>query len=334
MKELKTITQVTKLFGVSTRTLRYYEQIGLLQSQRMEDYSYRVYDENACLRLKQILVLRKLRISLKQIAILLGNHSTLQAIEVFMENISELDAEIGSLSTIRDILNRFVEELRTRSGVSLNSDLLNDTAILSMIAPLSLTKINFKEDTAMNELNQANEQLNRLSDRDVRIVYLPPAAVAAYQYVGDDPEMHVGQVLGRFVRESDLIHVKPDVRHYGFNAPNPVDETNYHGYEMWVTVPEDMPIPEPLIRKQFEGGLYAAYMIPFGAFEEWGRLAEWVQNSKAYEYRGDWNHENMFGWLEEHLNYVNHALQENSEPEGMQLDLLIPIREKNPAPGA
>lgn len=64
MNHLKTITQVTKSFGISTRMLRYYEQIGLIQSQRMEGYSYRVYDAAACLTINQIIVLRKLRIPL------------------------------------------------------------------------------------------------------------------------------------------------------------------------------------------------------------------------------------------------------------------------------
>lgn len=329
MEELKTITQVTKTFGVSTRMLRYYEQIGLLKSQRMEGYSYRVYSEDSCLRLRQIIILRKLRIPLKQIAILLTDTNALNAIEVFMKNIYELNEEIDSLTTIRNILQRFVDELNSRSGISLKSDLLNDTAILSIINPLSFAKFNFKEDNTMDDLNKASEQLSKLTDRDVRIVYLPPAAVATFQYVGDEPEMHVNQVIDKFVRDYDLIHVKPDFRHYGFNAPNPIDETGYHGYEMWVTVPDDMEIPAPLVKKRFEGGLYAAYMIPFGAFEEWGRLSEWVQNSSIYEYNGNWDSNNMFGWLEEHLNYINHVMLENTEPEGLQLDLLIPVKERN-----
>lgn len=181
----------------------------------------------------------------------------------------------------------------------------------------------------MDDLNQASENLSKLTDRDVRIIYLPPATVAAHSHVGDDPEMHAGRVLDAFVRDSGLIGIKPDLRHYGFNAPNPVDETGYHGYEMWVTIPDDMPVPEPIVKKRFEGGLYAAHMIPFGAFEEWDWLAAWVSRSEKYEYRGDWNGDTMFGWLEEHLNYIHHVMLENTEPEGMQLDLLIPIREKS-----
>lgn len=168
----------------------------------------------------------------------------------------------------------------------------------------------------------------KLTDKDVRIIYIPPATVASYHYIGDEPEHNVNKVLDDFVRKSNLCKIKPDLRHFGFNHPNPVDESGYHGYEMWVTIPDDMDVPEPIVKKHFDGGLYAAHMIPFGAFEEWNWLAKWVSQSDQYEYTGDWNGDIMFGWLEEHLNYFNHVNLENTEPEGMQLDLLIPIKEK------
>lgn len=55
--ELQTITQVSKSFNISTRTLRYYEQIGLLASVKKDEYAYRTYDETAVHRLQQIIVL-------------------------------------------------------------------------------------------------------------------------------------------------------------------------------------------------------------------------------------------------------------------------------------
>lgn len=64
---LTTISEISKNFDISTRTLRYYEKIGLLQSSKKEGYAYRTYDEEAITRLQQIIILRKLRIPLKQI---------------------------------------------------------------------------------------------------------------------------------------------------------------------------------------------------------------------------------------------------------------------------
>lgn len=180
----------------------------------------------------------------------------------------------------------------------------------------------------MGDLNHASEKLSRLTDRDVRIVCLPPATVAAYQYEGDEPEGVVGKVINAFVRDNDLVKLKPDIRHYGFNAPNPSDETGAHGYEMWVTIPEDFTVPAPLMKKQFDGGLYCAHMIPIGAFEEWELLSKWLEGSDRYEYRGKGNPKNMFDSLEECLNYANVDHSEWAKWDNVQLDLLIPIREK------
>lgn len=71
-----------------------------------------------------------------------------------------------------------------------------------------------------------------------------------------------------------------------------------------------MEVPEPLVKKHFKGGLYAAYTIPFGAFEEWGLISNWVEQSPKYDPVYDWTKssegtEFMFGCLEEHLNYIN-----------------------------
>ncbi len=65
--ELQTISQVSRDYGISTRMLRYFEQAGLILSLRKDNYAYRVYDQNAVNRLRQIIVLRKLRVPVKQI---------------------------------------------------------------------------------------------------------------------------------------------------------------------------------------------------------------------------------------------------------------------------
>lgn len=323
-----TITELSRNFNISTRTLRYYEQIGLLKSIKRDNYAYRTYDDIAVSRLQQIIVLRKLRIPLKQISAILASDNTAKIIETFCQNLNEVNDEITALSTIKAILNTFISRLQENTRLDIKVNLLDDLSILDMADSLTMAKTALKEEKTMADLNKASEEINRLTDRDIRIVYLPPSAVAAYQYIGTDPEMHVNQVIDQFVRDNDLIHSKPDLRHYGFNAPNP-DETGNHGYEMWVTIPDNMKVAKPLRKKYFEGGLYAAYMIPFGAFDEWGRLSDWVSAHPEYEANsGTKGSECMWGLLEEHLNYINHVELEDSEPEDMQLDLLYPIKRK------
>ena len=328
--ELQTISQVSKRFQLSTRTLRYYEQIGLLPSVKKEDYAYRTYDEQAVHRLRQIILMRKLRIPLKQIADILASEEAFAALEAFQRNLAEIDREISALSTIRSTLAAFVSRLGENASARVLPEVLADEELLRLVEPLSLVKLSFKEEKTMQDLNRADERLSKL--KNVRIVHLPPMTVAASHYVGPDCEMHAGNALDKFVRESGLLRKKPDVRHIGFNNPVACGGAST-GYEMWVSITEDMEVPEPLVKKQFHGGLYAAHAIAFGDFEQWGWLVEWVLQHDRYE--SDWEavrcrpYAEGTDWaLEEQLNYWNNARNPNFDYRSMQLDLLFPIKEK------
>lgn len=164
---------------------------------------------------------------------------------------------------------------------------------------------------------------------DVRYALPPPCTVAAYHYIGENPEEKAGEVLDRFVRESRLYEIKPDARMFGFNHPNPhVREDGVYGYEVWATVPDDMDIPGPLVKKKFGGGLYAALTIHFPEFQHWETLVKWAEENPVYtaDYssQGD---EIMGGCLEEHLNwiYASHMGWPENGIDG-QIDLLLPIK--------
>ncbi|MCL2707543.1 MAG: MerR family transcriptional regulator, partial [Defluviitaleaceae bacterium] len=124
---LATISEISRKLGFSTRTLRYYEQIGLIESVKKDDYAYRTYDEDTVRRLQQILVLRKLRIPLKQIALILQSENTAVIIEAFQENLNKVDDEITALSTIRDIINTFITRLKDSINEDIKLNLLDDT---------------------------------------------------------------------------------------------------------------------------------------------------------------------------------------------------------------
>jgi len=328
MTQMQTVSEVSKSFGITSRMLRYYESVGLIMSQRMEDYAYRVYDEESIRRLRQVIILRKLRVPVKQIREIFDNSDAAKAIEVFELNIRELDEEITALSTIKSILASLVKDLRDKANVRIQLNYLSDSSVFAIVDSLSFSKNIIQEEKNMSDLNKAVEKLDKLTDKTVRIIYLPPSDVAAYQYIGDEPEQHVGKVIDDFVRENDLFHIKPDLRHYGFNAPDPVDETNYHGYEMWVTIPKNMDVPAPLVKKYFKGGLYGAHMMVIPNFDEWQKLFEWVGSSEIYEFRDDTSMggDNMHGLLEEFLNYYSRLNRPNTTYEQTQLDLLIPIK--------
>ena len=53
-----TIGEVSAMFQVSTRMLRYYEKAGLIKSTRKEGYAYRVYDIANVKKVQQVIITR------------------------------------------------------------------------------------------------------------------------------------------------------------------------------------------------------------------------------------------------------------------------------------
>lgn len=64
---MRTVNEVSKLTGVSVRTLHHYDAIGLLKPAAVTDAGYRLYDDAALIRLQQILLFRELEFPLKEI---------------------------------------------------------------------------------------------------------------------------------------------------------------------------------------------------------------------------------------------------------------------------
>lgn len=62
-----TINELAKLSNVTTRTLRYYDQLGLLTPAQIGNNGYRYYNRENLLRLQQILFFRELDVPLKEI---------------------------------------------------------------------------------------------------------------------------------------------------------------------------------------------------------------------------------------------------------------------------
>lgn len=70
---MKTVHEVSRLTGVSIRTLHYYDKIGLLPPSGKTEKGYRLYDDTDLERLQQILLFRELQFPLKDISRILDS---------------------------------------------------------------------------------------------------------------------------------------------------------------------------------------------------------------------------------------------------------------------
>jgi len=112
MDELIKAGELSSRYGVSTRTLRYYEEIGLLRSRRTQDYAYRMYDEAAVKRLEQILILRKLGVGIKDIQRILDTAGTEVVLEVLGKKVDDIDEEVALLRELKEIVIAFIRQIR------------------------------------------------------------------------------------------------------------------------------------------------------------------------------------------------------------------------------
>lgn len=64
---MKTVNEVSKLTGISVRTLHHYDDIGLLKPTTVTEAGYRLYDDTALERLQHILLFKELQFPLKDI---------------------------------------------------------------------------------------------------------------------------------------------------------------------------------------------------------------------------------------------------------------------------
>ena len=84
---MMTVNEVSKMTGVSLRTLQYYDTIGLLKPSGYTKAGYRLYDDTALERLQQILLFKELEFPLKEIKEIIDapNFDRMKALEQQIE---------------------------------------------------------------------------------------------------------------------------------------------------------------------------------------------------------------------------------------------------------
>jgi DNA-binding transcriptional MerR regulator len=116
------IGEVCARSGLSARTVRYYEELGLLPGVRRRAGGRRVYSEDELQRLRFVTRLKALGLSLAEIAELNAVHaiagSTREMLarldEMLARHLRDLDARIGELSVLRDEIGKYRDHIAAR----------------------------------------------------------------------------------------------------------------------------------------------------------------------------------------------------------------------------
>jgi MerR family transcriptional regulator, thiopeptide resistance regulator len=113
------IAQVARMSKVTSRTLRHYDEIGLLPPARVGANGYRYYEQEQLLRLQQILVMRELGVGLDAIAEIV--HQGRDRVEVLRMHHSWLLAERDRFQRLANTVSRTIDELKGGENMSAKS---------------------------------------------------------------------------------------------------------------------------------------------------------------------------------------------------------------------
>jgi MerR family transcriptional regulator, thiopeptide resistance regulator len=114
------IVEVARMSGVTARTLRHYDEIGLLPPAGVGDNGYRRYGQHELLRLQRILVLRALGLGLADIAAVLDRER--DEVTALREHHERLVAERDRLARMADTVARTLDELTSGRSSTMTID--------------------------------------------------------------------------------------------------------------------------------------------------------------------------------------------------------------------
>lgn len=109
---MMTVNEVSKLTGVSIRTLQYYDKIGLLHPAKYTESGYRLYDDTALEKLQQILLFRELEFPLKDIKAIMDNSN--------FDRSKALEQQIALLTLKKEHLENLIDLARGIKTIGVN----------------------------------------------------------------------------------------------------------------------------------------------------------------------------------------------------------------------
>lgn len=131
---MKTVKDVSDITGISIRTLRYYDEIGLLKPTQLTETGYRLYDNEALARLQEIMFFKELEIPLSDIKIILENPNYNRK-QALLNQKSLLEQKRNHINRTIKLIENVIDEVD-----NMNFELLNDEDI-KMIVDHSISLI-------------------------------------------------------------------------------------------------------------------------------------------------------------------------------------------------
>ncbi len=262
MSELVKIRDVSTKYDISARTLRYYEDMGLIKSTRSDDYAYRLYDEAAVKRLEQILILRKLNIKIVDIQRIFNTSGSEIVLEVLGKKVDDIDEEVSLLHELKDIILDFIHQIEQADfGKESDVKLLYEKA---KEIETQINNVDYNGNPSnVNRLLTAAEKVER--EPDILIVEMPPCRMVT-SGLADEDELNRFDAM--WMRLGSRIADKINPRDFMYYDEEQKKSVWLYMLEDWMTKSDT----EGYEIITFGGGLFAAATADSWEFSEYQRV--------------------------------------------------------------
>jgi len=304
MSELMTISNVSSVMGISSRTLRYWESAGLFKSVRGAQSGWRMYDECAlqCIRITNLL--RHFDFSISEIKEIMERKTVESLCNVLKKQLNKLDKTRSDLDTRREAISELISILEIETTLTLSS-------LENILLPVALER----KKHIISKI-QGGFLMERTTSKfdEVRYVDLEPARAVAFSCVGREPEDEAHAVVKEWIDKNNL---QGTARVYAFNVePYPSEENPEYGMGFCATIPEGIEIPAPLYEMRLPGGVYAVISEYKGDPSYGWKKMEELLNDAEWEWEYDMD---RHPGLEEHI---------RREGGGFIIPVMLPVKKK------
>lgn len=274
MSKLIKVRELSLRYDISTRALKYYEDMGLIKSTKSEDYAYRLYDEVAIKRLEQILILRKLNIKIKDIQKIFDSSSSAVVLEVLGQKVTDVDEEVALLEELKEIILEFIKQIE-----KFNFQDDNDVKLLYEKAKdikQQIVNVDYNGNTSnVNRLMEVTDQLN--VSPDIRVIDFPKMKMISSGLIKDM------EMFEEFDRWWSSIETK--------NCITPRDflytDKEENGVIWLFAPPETFENTSKYEYVDFPGGLYVVCSAKDGDGVDMNRIKssmrKWIRDSGCFE---------------------------------------------------
>ena len=304
--DLIKITDLTNQLGISSRSLRYYEQMGLIQSVRSKTEKYRYYDAENIDRLKQIIVLRKMQIPIKDIIRIYESEDMSTVVEVFVDRINEIEDEANALAELKRIVSDFLQTM-IQNGITKISaiPLLYEEMDKQLEALEEHKPVSFKDLSAMSE---------KLSKPvEFSIMHLPPMRVLS-SCLKDNQEVSEPDEFWHWVQMNGINSGEPG-NHERFEFQTSAGDVTI------LKISDDFVNDSPYLDYTFERGLFAASIyLDEDLGERFRSLISAFDDNKYYEV--DYHHDGSL----RHEAMLENLISPDDRRE--LVSLLVPVKKR------